>query len=426
MRLPAGPRDLLAQPFFGRLYATRLVSQASDGIFQVGLASFVFFSPERQTTALRVAATFAVLLLPYSLVGPFAGVLLDRWKRERVLVIANLVRSLLVVGTATFAGANVTGFAFYVSTLSVLSVNRFFLSALSASLPHVVTEDRLVSANALSTTSGTVVAIVGGGLGFAVRSMVGSDNHGVAIVLVVSAAAYVVAALVALRIPADLLGPDPDPDRPETAEALRRVVRGVADGARHLWLHRRAGYALGAITAHRFFYGLSTISGFLLYRNYFNSSTDTDAGLRGLAIVFGAAAAGVVTAAVITPHMVRITGEEGWVTGLYAAAAVIELAFGLPFRQETFVVASFLLGVVAQGSKICVDSLVQSSIDDAFRGRVFSFYDIVFNVAFVSAAACGAAMLPMSGKSYTVIATIAVGYALTSLGYSRVSRSVSR
>ena len=422
MPLPAGLRSLLAQPHFGRLLVTRLMGQTSDGMFQVGLASFVFFSPERQTTAGKVAATFAVLLLPYCVVGPFAGVFLDRWKRERVLVVANLVRSMLVVGTATLAFLGVTGLAFFASALAVLSVNRFILSALSASLPHVVELDRLVAANALSTTAGTVVAIIGGGVAVGVRSIVGSNDHGAAAILVVAAASYVASAMTAMRIPRELLGPDADPDRPETAEALRRVARGITDGAQHLWHHRRAGHALAAIAAHRFFYGLSTISGFLLYRNYFYDPKDSNAGLRGLALVFTASAAGVVVAALITPKVVHRTGPEGWVIGLYSSAVVVELLFGLPFRQDTFVIAAFLLGVVSQGSKICVDSLVQRSIDDAFRGRVFSFYDIVFNVAFVAAAALGAAMLPMTGKSYPVLFIIAGGYGLTAIGYAHASR----
>ena len=417
-------REIFEHAYFTRLLSTRLIAQTSDGIFQVGLASFVFFSPERQTTSGKVAATFAVLVLPYSVVGPFAGVLLDRWQRQRILVTANLVRALLVVLTSSLAAANVTGLPFYISVLSVLSVNRFFLSALSASLPHVVDDDVLVAANALSTTSGTVAAITGGAIGYGVRAIAGRDDTGVATILLVAACVYILSALAAFKIPRPYLGPDPDPDRPETAEALRRVLRGVTDGARHLWSHRRAGHALAAIAAHRFFYGLSTLSGVLLYRNYFNDPANTDAGLRGLASAFGAGAVGVVVAALITPRAVRRLGEERWVVGLYGFAVVVELSLGLTFDSVAFVIAAFLLGIVAQGSKICVDSLVQRSVDDAFRGRVFSFYDIVFNVAFVSAAAYGAAALPANGKSYAVILTIAAGYGLTALGYARAHRRV--
>src|SRR4030095_16824524 len=83
---------------FRRLFATRLLAQSADGIFQVSLASFVFFSPEKQTSGADAAAAFATLLLPYSVVGPFAGVLLDRWRRRQVLVFGNALGALLVGG----------------------------------------------------------------------------------------------------------------------------------------------------------------------------------------------------------------------------------------------------------------------------------------------------------------------------------------
>jgi len=82
-------------------------------------------------------------------------------------------------------------------------------------------------------------------------------------------------------------------------------------------------------------------------------------------------------------------------------------------------VAAYVLGIVAQGIKICVDTIVHESVDDAFRGRVFSIYDVIFNVAFVAAAAVSGMVVPLSGKSYPVVVAIAIGYALTCLWYGR-------
>ena len=76
--------------------------------------------------------------------------------------------------------------------------------------------------------------------------------------------------------------------------------------------------------------------------------------------------------------------------------------------------------MAAQGSKICVDAIVQESVDDEFRGRVFSFYDMVFNAAFVAAAAVAALVLPSAGFSPRVYGVIAAIYALTAFGYWRV------
>jgi MFS family permease len=410
-------RSVLREPHFGQLYATRLTAQCADGIFQVALAGYVLFSPEKQTTAAKAAASFATVLLPYSLVGPFAGVLIDRWSRQRILQLGNLVRALLVCVVALVVATGSSGIAFYVAALSVLSVNRFFLSSLSAALPHVVRPQQLVMANSVSTTSGTLVAILGGGLGFGVRKLVGEDDLGSATVLITAALVYVASSSVARRMAVDLLGPDDEVDRPEAMDAVKRVARGLVDGAQHVWHHRRAGYALAAIGAHRFFYGLSTVATFLLYRNYFTDDGWLKAGLGGLGQVFVASALGVFVAAAITPGMTRRIGAESWIVVCYASAAVAELAFGLPYTQTSFLFAAFFLGVAAQASKICVDTILQTTIDDRYRGRVFSFYDVLFNVAFVSAAVVGAYTLPDSGKSYAVVLTIAVGYAVTSIAY---------
>ncbi|NED84697.1 MFS transporter, partial [Streptomyces sp. SID11233] len=79
-------RLLLTLGGFRRLLSVRLLSQAADGVFQVGLATYVVFSPEKQATPGQIASAMAVLLLPYSLVGPFAGVFLDRWRRRQVFL----------------------------------------------------------------------------------------------------------------------------------------------------------------------------------------------------------------------------------------------------------------------------------------------------------------------------------------------------
>lgn len=413
---------------FRRLYATRLISQASDGVFQVGLASWVFFSPERQTTAEKTAAAFAVLLLPYSLVGPFAGVLLDRWRRRQILVYANVIRAALIAVVAALVATGLDGPVFYVTALVVLSVNRFFLAGLSAALPHVVNMRELVMANSVSTTSGTIVAVVGGGMGYGLRLTYGSGDGGTAMLIATAGALYLCSAAVAATMGRDLLGPDFDPRRPQTRQALGRVLRGLIDGGRHVWERRPAGTALAAIAAHRFCYGISTITALLLYRNYFYPDRP-EAGLAGLALVFFASGVGFFVAALVTPVATARMRKQTWIVVLLAAAFLVEIALGLPFREAPFVAAAFLLGVVSQGVKICVDTLVQENIDDAYRGRVFSFYDVLFNVSFVSAAAFAAVAVPMDGKSYAVLIFIATGYGITSAVYGlavRRGRSVSR
>jgi len=402
---------------FRRLYATRLVSQAADGAFQVALASLFFFAPERQTSAGAVAGAFATLLLPYSLVGPFAGVLLDRWRRRQVLVRANILRAVMVLGVAALVLADLEGFGLYVLVLACLSVNRFFLAGLSAALPHVVDRSELVMANSVSTTSGTLVAIAGGAVGVGLRLLLGDGRLTDAGIIALAAAAYLASASVAARMDRDLLGPDLASEPPETARALRHVAVGLLDGARHVLARRPAGFALAAIGGHRLGYGLSTIATILLCRNYFASSRDVDAGITLLGAVFLASGIGFFLAAVLTPIVTLRLRKSTWIVICFAGAGAVESLFVVWQSVPLMLAGALVLGIAAQGAKICVDTIVQEAIEDAFRGRVFSFYDVVFNVAFVSAAALATLVVPADGFSPLLYAGIAAGYLVTAFAY---------
>src|SRR5215471_8527454 len=128
-------RIVLAGSGFRRLFATRLISQAGDGVFTAGLGSYVFFNATTYPDPASGAAAFAVLYLPYSLVGPFAGVFIDRWSRRQILVWSALLRSVFVAVTASLVASGKLGVPLYVGVLAVLGVNRFFLASLPAALP---------------------------------------------------------------------------------------------------------------------------------------------------------------------------------------------------------------------------------------------------------------------------------------------------
>ena len=149
-------------PGFRRLLGVRFAAQWGDGMFQAALGGAVLFNPERAADPLAVAAGLAVILLPYSLVGPFAGALLDRWDRRRVLLVANVLRAVLTLGVAAVVAAGVAGVPLYLAVLGVAGVSRFVLAGLSAALPHVVARPHLVAANVVATTAGAGVAALGG------------------------------------------------------------------------------------------------------------------------------------------------------------------------------------------------------------------------------------------------------------------------
>nr|WP_246213830.1 MFS transporter [Kitasatospora viridis] len=411
---------LLRTRDFRRLLGVRLLSQLSDGVFQASLASYVIFSPERQSSPADIASMMAVLLLPFSVIGPFAGVLLDRWRRRQVLYLGNLTRFGLGLGTAALLLLRAEEWVFLAAALLVTAVNRFILAGLSAALPRVVDADQLVTANALCPTAGTVAAVIGGGTGFVVHQVLPPGPHADAALVTVAAVLYLAAGLAARRMAPELLGPEHHPDRPDLRAALGQAGRALAEGVRHLVRESRpAVRALAAVTAARFLYGVLIVTVLMLSRYTFNQPTDTRGGLATLGTALAFSAVGFFLAAVVSPWCTRRLGLDGWMTACLASAAVFVPALGLSFAVAPIMLAALLLGLVTQATKICADTIVQHEVADEYRGRVFAIYDVLFNVAFVAAGAVTALVLPLDGRSVPVVLAVAAAYAISAIFYAR-------
>jgi MFS family permease len=402
-----------------------VASQLSDGVFQVALASYALFSDDQPSPA-AIATALAVVLLPFSVLGPFAGVLLDRWSRRQVLVWGNLVRVGIAALVAGVVAADLPDPVFYGTVLLCLSVNRFLLAGLSAALPHTVEPDDLLTANALTPTAGTLAFLVGLGVGGVVRSAGrGAGWDGDVTVLLAAAVLYGVAGSLALRIPRRLLGPELATARPAVRAALGGVVSGLVDGLRHLRSRPAPAAGLAVIASHRYWFGISSVALVLLYRNHFFGPAESDAAFRGLSTAALVGGAGFVVAAFVTPLVTERVAPRTWVLALLVAAGLAQLYPAALYTETGILVAAFVLGLASQGIKICVDTFVQAGVDDVFRGRVFSLYDVIFNVAFVAAAATAAVVLPADGRSYAVLGALSAGYLLTAVAYARAPRPVA-
>ena len=164
-----------ARSGLSKLLAVRWLGQLADGIFQSALASFVLFSPERQANPVAAALAFSVVLLPYSVVGPYVGTLLDRFSRQRIVQYSNYLRAITLLVVALLITKSSTGVLLTFVVLIAFGINRLILSGLSAGLPLVVLKEKLVVANALAVTGGTIGVVLGGGIGIGAKRLL--DAH---------------------------------------------------------------------------------------------------------------------------------------------------------------------------------------------------------------------------------------------------------
>ena len=407
--------ELLRHPRLSRLLGVRWSGQATDGLFQSALASFVLFSPERQADALSAAVAFAVVLLPYSLVGPFVGTILDRVSRQRALLFANAARgiNLLVVAWLVFSGQ--TGIELTVFVLIAFGINRLILAGLSAGLPLVIEPKSLISANALAVTGGSVLVVLGGGLGVAIRNLFDSlavADHADAMLVLIASGGYLTASLMALRLGRKEIGPLPH----EVKEAsLKEGLIEMREGFAFLRTHQDAIRGILATAVQRGGITALTLTALLLQRNTFNSPDNPEDGLRGFGIVLAIAGIGITIGALTAPYGVARFGRHRWIKWSMLLSAFGPLILVVSQTEIALALTGFFVALCGQNVKVTNDALVQSKIDDYYRGRVFAVYDVLVNGAIVSGGLIAALLLPTSGVTPWVPALVSAMYLLVAL-----------
>jgi predicted anti-sigma-YlaC factor YlaD len=127
-------------------------------------------------------------------------------------------------------------------------------------------------------------------------------------------------------------------------------------------------------------------------------------------------------AALVIPPVTRRLTKAAAITALFVLGAVATAILGETFAQGAYLAIGFFLYLMRQGVAICTTTILQEGVADAYRGRVFSFYDMMFNVTYVIGPAIIAGFMPVTGRSPVIVGLVAVGYAVTAGGYWLLSR----
>jgi MFS family permease len=387
-------RSVHSLPDFWRLMQLRMASQFGDGLFQAGLAGALLFNPDRASDPMAIARAFAVLFLPYSLLGPFAGALMDRWDRRLVLVGANIVRLCFIVAIGTILAVGAGDVVLLCTALLANGMARFVASGLSASLPHVVPREKVVTMNSVATASGAVAAFIGANFMLVPRWLGGGGDHGAAAVIFTALIPVSVALLLSLRFAPRVLGPD-DTKRAIHGSAFYAVLTGWLHGVRTVFRLPTVGAALSGLAAHRMVVGINSLLILLLVHHMKGADAD---GLGTALLFFGATGLGAFLSNVLTPVLVKRWGRYATANAALVAAAVIETA-GAALLLPVLVMCGFLLGSAGQVVKLCADSAMQIDVDDALRGHVFAVQDALFWVSFIAAVTVSAAFIPDDGHA---------------------------
>jgi MFS family permease len=382
-------RAALRGPDFRRLFGIRMVSQFADGLFQAALIASVVFSPEGQDTTVGLFKATLVVSLPFSILGPFTGVFIDRWSRRRILVVAPWIRS-ACVALVLFDPVH-AAVPFFAGALIVLSVNRFFLATAQAVVPRLVPAEDLLIANSMATVGGTVALLAGVFAGGKAADAFGDGG-----IVLAAGGLWLVGSLIASGIRSDL-APHVLPEDPGLLRhEVRRVLVEFGDGVRRLVHTPRAIGPITSITLDQIGQGVVLTLSLVVFRERFRE------GVGSFSDLIGAGGVGVLVGILTVGLLEERFSKERIVAGSFFAGGLVLLTVAVHITGTSVLIASFAVGLTFAWKKIPVDTMVQESLPDGYRGRVFAVYDVAYNLSRVVAAGIAIPLFPALGDAWTV------------------------
>ena len=371
--MTAPPERLLLNRDFVLLFSGKLVSLLGDQIYLIALSWYVLSATHSPVAAGTLLMSGA---LPFVLIGPFTGVLADRFDRRAILVAMDAARGILLAAAAA-------ALAFQVIPIWLLFVCSFLLGTLgavfnpasSAILPNIVSEKQLARASAIDQflwSGCTLVGMMAGGILFTL--------FGIVAVFLINAGSYIVSGVLELcmRLP-----PLPAGDRDLRAghrHPLRDYLTQLAEGFRYLLGHRTVLVLFSCFAVSNF---ILWPQGLIYMPYFFNETLHARAG--ELSVVIGSAFIGMMLGSIVIPKLqkhgaLRKTLLFGWIAagGANICFALPVLPMILPFLTVRQVSAylfffSVILGLGLVSINIPVTVIVQRTLDDEFRGRVWAF-----------------------------------------------------
>lgn len=370
---------IMKKPDFRNLMSAQFLAQAGDGIVQTALAKFIVFGGQEgfdlegardPQELLRIAL---YLFVPYTVLSPFLGVVIDRWDRRRLLFLANGLRAVVILLIGLVTIDRLPDAVVFLAFLMTLTSTRIVLATKAAAIPATVGEASYVDANAVSQLGGALFQLGGAAVAFVSAEFLEPDPIAIAGALV-----YAAGAIFGLQI----RRAGEARSKLTFGQEVARVVGNIVEGLREVARTPKAGAAITTYFWLRLLWSFSIVSIGFVARDLLG-----DEEMTILIVTGGAGAIGAVLGFLLAPRLVdRVKTTGMLVLGASVVAGTAILVLGAIEVNAALAIMTFFLGFGFFLAKITLDSMVQEALGDDFRGRAFSLYDIAYNLAWVLAA----------------------------------------
>lgn len=349
---------VLASRRYFPLWLGQLTSSFGDTLHYIALVVLVF---QLSGQGLAVAGLVAAEVVPMLVLGPVAGVVIDRFSRKGVLVAADLCRAALVLSLIWPQGV----WHAYLVAAGLAAGSTFFNPTVNAVIPSLTTPEQRLAANSVSWSTGRLVQILAAALTGGIIALAGT---GAAFAL--NAASFIVsAALVAtLAIPA------------HAGQLGSATKRGLAS----YLADARAGlaYARGSVLLSRLLV-VQSLASFAVGATGAMLVVLSERHLRqppeGFAWLIAAIGAGALLGPLIPNALARDYRSARWLFVPYIIRGVGDVLIAVLTPLPVALLILFVYGLNTSTGMVVFNSTIQGAIPDALRGRAFTLLDVSWN-----------------------------------------------
>jgi MFS family permease len=358
------------------LWLGQLLSSFGDTLHYIALVVLVF---ELTGRGLAVAGVVVAEVVPVLLLGPVAGVVIDRFSRKAVLIGADLARAALVLSLVWPQGA----WHAYLVAAGLAAGNSFFNPAVQAVIPALTTEEQRLAANSVAWSTGRLVQIVASAVAGGLIALVGTGPA-----FALNAASFVASALLITALPI------PPRAGAVGAGAKRGLARFLADA--------RAGLAYAA--RDRLVSRLLVVQGLASFAVGATGAllvVLSERHLRlppsGFAWLIGAIGAGALVGPLIPNALARDYRDARWLFVPYVVRGVGDALIAVFTPLPVALLILFVYGLNTSTGMVVYNSTIQGVVPDAVRGRVFTLLDVEWSALRLLSLALGGLLVDAVG-----------------------------
>ncbi|MFQ5952828.1 MAG: MFS transporter [Candidatus Omnitrophota bacterium] len=371
-------RDVLFKKNFFSLWSGQIISEFGDRLNQMALVSLIYYKHPGSVIALAKLLFF--IIIPVFVIGPIAGVYVDRWDRKRTMIISDILRGVLVLAIPVFVHLDMM-IPIYILVFLIFSATRFFLPSKMSFIPAIVSEEKLMVANALANTTRMIATV----LGFALAGLIVKWIGHIWGFYLNSISYFVSAAFIAVITPKEKLK-DVKEEIHMTKQIVGKSIRRnfwaeIIEGFSYVF--RRSQMKVVASTLFLLMAGAGSIFCIIIVfiQESFGSVTE-DLGLfgafLGVGVFLGTVAFG--------KYGQKFSKIRSIFASLALSGAAIVLFAFYAKGSPSLGIGGFLIlltGAAIAPVLTCTTTLIHNLIPDEARGRIFSSMEVIIHLAFM-------------------------------------------